>query len=59
MALAHDGADLPAALQTIREIGPEAFWRAIDDAFRGSRLDVVTRAGRFELAMLQHGMLAR
>lgn len=35
----HDGRDLTAALQTIREIGdPEALQRAVSDAFPGARL---------------------
>lgn len=56
--LANDGADLAAALQTIREIGdPGALDAAIDDAFPGSRLDVATQDGRFEVVMQQHGLL--
>jgi predicted ATPase len=56
--LANDGADLAAALQTIREIGdPAALDAAIDDAFPGSRLDVTTQDGRFEVVMQQHGLL--
>ncbi|MFM0222301.1 AAA family ATPase [Paraburkholderia dipogonis] len=56
--LANDGADLAAALQTIREIGdPAALDAAIDDAFPGSRLDVTTLDGRFEVVMQQHGLL--
>jgi predicted ATPase len=56
--LSNDGTDLAAALQTIREIGdPTALDTAIDDAFPGSRLDIVTHDGRFEVAMRQHGLL--
>ncbi|SDQ55586.1 Predicted ATPase [Paraburkholderia fungorum] len=56
--LSNDGADLAAALQTIREIGdPAALDAAIDDAFPGSRLDIDTHDGRFEVAMQQHGLL--
>ncbi|MGN8111222.1 AAA family ATPase [Paraburkholderia sp. 22098] len=56
--LSDDGADLAAALQTIREIGdPAALDAAIDDAFPGSRLDVATQGGRFEVLMQQHGLL--
>jgi predicted ATPase len=56
--LSDDGADLAAALQTIREIGDAAALdAAIDDAFPGSRLDIVTHDGRFEVAMQQHGLL--
>ncbi|CAB3717768.1 AAA family ATPase [Paraburkholderia rhynchosiae] len=56
--LSDDGADLAAALQTIREIGdPSAIDAAIDDAFPGSRLDIATQDGRFEVQMQQHGLL--
>ena len=56
--LSHDGADLAAALQTIREIGDgAALDKAVDQAFPGSRVDVVNRAGRFEVAFHQHGLL--
>ncbi|MFM0527453.1 AAA family ATPase [Paraburkholderia strydomiana] len=56
--LSDDGADLAAALQTIREIGdPAALDAAIDDAFPGSRLDIATQDGRFEVLMQQHGLL--
>lgn len=56
--LSDDGADLAAALQTIREIGDSAALdAAIDDAFPGSRLDVATQDGRFEVLMQQHGLL--
>ncbi|MFI1682827.1 AAA family ATPase [Streptomyces sp. NPDC020607] len=56
--LAHDGADLAAALQTIREIGDdEALDNAVDDAFPGSRVRVVDNGGRFELQLHQHGLL--
>lgn len=56
--LSNDGADLAAALQTIREIGdPVALDAAIDDAFPGSRLDIATQDGRFEVSMQQHGLL--
>jgi len=56
--LGNDGADLAAALETIREIGnSEALDAAVSDAFPGSRLSVVTSSGRFSLAMEQHGML--
>ena len=56
--LGHDGSDLAAALQTIREIGdPAALDRAVADAFPGAAVDVVGDAGRFELSMHQHGLL--
>ena len=57
--LGNDGADLAAAIQTIREIGDAAALdAAVDDAFPGSRIR--TRGderGRIELEMLQHGLL--
>ncbi|HVE08247.1 MAG TPA: AAA family ATPase [Paraburkholderia sp.] len=56
--LADDGADLPAALQTIREIGAaQALDDAVADAFPGSRIDVANLDGRFEVTMRQHGLL--
>lgn len=57
--LANDGADLGAALQTVREIGDtEALDRALDDAFPGARVEVaVGPDGRFEVLMQQHGLL--
>jgi predicted ATPase len=56
--LSDDGADLAAALQTIREIGdPSALDAAIDDAFPGSRIDITSLDGRFEVRMHQHGLL--
>ncbi|MCF3120117.1 AAA family ATPase [Streptomyces arenae] len=56
--LAHDGADLAAALQTIREIGDDkALDEAVADAFPGSRVRVVDNGGRFELQLHQRGLL--
>ena len=56
--LADDGADLAAALQTIRIIGDAAgLDDAIDDAFPGSRIEIVSEAARFELRLRQSGML--
>jgi predicted ATPase len=56
--LSNDGADLAAALQTIREIGnPVALDSAISDAFPGSTVSVENTEGRFEIAMSQHGLL--
>jgi predicted ATPase len=56
--MADDGADLAAALQTIREIGnEEALNAAIKDAFPGSALEIVVNDGWFEVAMRQHGLL--
>jgi predicted ATPase len=56
--LSNDGADMAAALQTIREIGnPEALDNAVGDAFPGSSISVLNVEGRFEIEMKQHGLL--
>lgn len=56
--LASDGADLAAALQTIREIGAAAeLDRSIADAFPGSSVSIVNVGGYFEVEMRQHGLL--
>lgn len=56
--LADDGADIAAAIQTIREIGDRgALDAAVSDAFPGSRVRVDADSGRFTLAMEQGGML--
>ena len=56
--LASDGADLAAALQTIREIGDvAALGEAIADAFPGGSIEIVNADGYFELEMQQHGLL--
>jgi predicted ATPase len=56
--LAPDGADVAAALQTIRELGPRgALDEAIELAFPGSHVEVLNTAGRFEIAFHQHGLL--
>jgi predicted ATPase len=56
--LSHDGADLAAALQTIREIGDfAALDKAVDHAFPGSRVEIINHDGRFDLALYQHGLL--
>jgi predicted ATPase len=55
--LSHDGADLAAALQTIREIGDaEALEEAVGRAFPGSRVEITAAGGRFELALRQPGL---
>ncbi|MCG6566091.1 AAA family ATPase [Tessaracoccus sp. ZS01] len=56
-ALAGDGADLAAALQTIHERGREPIGQFIEDAFPGSSLEVPVTDGIFELALHQPGML--
>ena len=56
--LGHDGADLAAALQTIREIGDSAALdQVVDDAFPGARVDIEANDGRFETVMHQPGLL--
>ncbi|MTH96238.1 AAA family ATPase [Roseibium sp. RKSG952] len=56
--LASDGTDLAAALRTIMEIGdPGALQDAVDDAFPGSRLEILVNDGYFEVVMHQHGLL--
>jgi predicted ATPase len=56
--LGHDGTDLAAALQTIREIGDaDAFDEAVNDAFPGASVEIEVHDGRFETTMLQRGLL--
>ncbi len=56
--LDDEGADVAAALQTIREIGdPATLDEAIDDAFPGSTISVTSTEGRFEMSMRQEGLL--
>lgn len=56
--LAADGADVAAAVQTIREMGGgDAFDAAVDSAFPGSRVEVVLDGSQFSLAVRQHGLL--
>jgi predicted ATPase len=56
--LGHDGRDLAAALQTIREIGDgEALDRAVADAFPGARLEISAESGRFSFRLRQEGLL--
>jgi predicted ATPase len=59
MVLSDEGADLAAALQTIREVGfDDALNSAIEHAFPGSRLGI-RRAedGRLDVEFHQHGLL--
>lgn len=55
--LSHDGADLAAAWQTIKEIGDaDALAESVDGAFPGSTVEI--RLGdRFELTLRQPGMM--
>ncbi|OLF17075.1 AAA family ATPase [Actinophytocola xanthii] len=56
--LAADGADLPAALQTIRETGDASgLDEAVADAFPGARVEVVNHDTRFGLRLHQPGLL--
>ena len=56
--LGNDGADIAAAIETIREIGDvDALVAAVSDAFPQSRLSITNSAGRFSLLMQQHGLL--
>ena len=57
--MSHDGADLAAALQTIRETGDsDALDQAVDLAFPGSRVSVESEGGgRLGLRLHQHGLL--
>lgn len=56
--LSHDGRDLAAALQTIREIGDRAgMEEAVSDAFPGAELTINHDNGRFVVELHQHGLL--
>lgn len=56
--LSHDGSDVAAALRTIWETGdPKALESAVDAAFPGSRLSIVSDGVRFELQLKQPGLL--
>ncbi|WP_131106197.1 AAA family ATPase [Ornithinimicrobium sufpigmenti] len=56
-ALAEDGADLAAALQTIEEDSPGVLDEAVADAFDGARLRVAVTDGLFDVELHQPGML--
>ncbi|HYM86817.1 MAG TPA: AAA family ATPase [Pseudoxanthomonas sp.] len=56
--LSHDGRDLAAAWQTIREIGDvQALEAAVEDAFPGATVSISETDGRFTLLFSQHGLL--
>jgi predicted ATPase len=56
--MADDGADLASALQTLRELGhAEELDAAVDQAFPGSRVDVVDQGGLFRVRLRQSGLL--
>ena len=57
-ALAGDGGDLAAAIQTIREVGDrESFEGAVDRAFPGHSIQVAVSGAYFEIEMRQPGLL--
>ena len=56
-AMASDGSDVAAALQTIVERGKEPVDELIDDAFPGSRFSVNASTGLFDVTLVQPGML--
>jgi predicted ATPase len=57
-ALAHDGRDLAAALQTIIEIGDgPALHEAISEAFPGSSLEILDSDGRLQVGLGVEGLL--
>ncbi len=56
--LAHDGRDLAAAVQTIREIGDRiALDRAVEDAFPGAKVYIEHGNGHAMLMFSQQGLL--
>lgn len=56
--LGPDGDDLAAVLQTLRELEEgAALDRAVDEAFPGSRVDITSHDGLFELRLSQPGLL--
>ena len=57
--LHHDGRDIAAAIQTIREVGEvEQLNNAINDAFPGASLDIkLSDDGLFSLQFMQPGLL--
>ncbi|HSX65888.1 MAG TPA: AAA family ATPase, partial [Pseudoxanthomonas sp.] len=58
VALSHDGHDLAAAWQTIREIGDaQALADSVSDAFPGASVDIIANDGRFAVQFSQHGLL--
>lgn len=57
-ALAHDGRDLAAALQTILEIGDaDALHEAVADAFPGAQLAILGEDARLEAGLQVDGLL--
>ncbi|MDF1489173.1 AAA family ATPase [Tessaracoccus caeni] len=56
-AMAGDGSDVAAALQTIVERGKEPVDEYVADAFPGSRLAIDAVSGLFDVGLTQPGML--
>ncbi|MEM9670557.1 MAG: AAA family ATPase [Pseudomonadota bacterium] len=58
LSMSPSGEDVAAAVQTILEVGDgEALAAAINDAFPGASLSVISEGGLFQLEMRQTGML--
>lgn len=57
LVLADDGSNLAACLQTIVEHDESLLAAAISDAFPGSRLEVISTDGLFDVVLHQPGML--
>lgn len=56
--LANDGGDLPAALETIREIGDrDGLDQSVDDAFPDSRIDIISTDAGLQLIFEQPGIM--
>jgi predicted ATPase len=56
--LGHDGGDLPAAIQTILEIGDaSSVSEAVNAAFPGATLNIKTHDGPFAIEFRQEGLL--
>jgi predicted ATPase len=56
--MADDGGDLASALQTLRELDhTDELDAAVDQAFPGSRVDVVDQDGLFRVRLQQRGLL--
>ena len=56
--LSNDGHDLASAWRTIVEVGDhKGLEAAVSDAFPGAHVDIVQKAGRFDLSFQQDGLL--
>ncbi len=56
-AMAGDGSNVAAALQTIIELGRDPLDQYVEDAFPGSSLRVAAADGMFDAGLQQHGLL--